>query len=270
MSTQVRPPRAPRSGGGRTLMLLGVLLALAAGTIVIYVVSAAGGSASHTVVVVVAAKDLPASTILSSATTDATHTLISDAFTTKPVNSEFAPANVYVYQNPDRLNADLNDKVIVGQFYAGDILRVDDPRLVKLGEAAVGSLTNRNPAELPKGSVIFPLQADRLDGFVPGDHIDILVTACIVTLSNTGGSSSTACNGVTDLTQTTLQNLYVYAVGKDVLDVVLTHQQALELKFLVEHSKVTVVLRKSGDSDPDNTTAVNGQYIINHFNFGHP
>lgn len=250
-------------------MLLGVLLALAAGTIVIYVVSAATGSASHTVMVVVAAKDLPSSTILSSSTSDTTHTLISDAFTTKPVNSEFAPANVYVYQNPDRLNADLNDKVIIGQFYAGDILRLDDPRLVKLGEAAVGSLTNRNPAELPRGSVIYPFQADKLDGFVPGDHIDILVTACIVNLSSSAGGG-TNCNGITDITQTTLQNLYVYAVGKDVLDVVLTHQQALELKFIAEHGKVTIVLRKSGDSDPDNTTSVNGQYIISHFNFGHP
>ncbi len=260
MATQVRPPRT-RSTGGRTLMLLGVLLALAAGIIVIYVVSTAVGPATHTTTVVVAQENLSASTILSSSTTDTTHTLISTAFAMKQVNADFLQniPDAYVFQSQDQLNQDLTDKVVVGQFFAGDILRKNDPRLVPLGQAAQGSLTNLNPAELPKGSVIFPLSVDKVTGLVPGDHIDILASACLIP------AGQTSCPPANNQTVTTLQDVYVYAVGKDVVDVVLTHQQALELKFLSENTKLLLVLRKPGDTAPAGTGVVDSQYIINHY-----
>jgi hypothetical protein len=259
MATQVRPPRT-RNSGGRTLMLLGVVLALAAGIIVIYVVSTAVGPATHTMTVVVANQNLTANTILSSGTTDATHTLISTAFTTKQVNSDFVPQDAYPFTNQNQLNIDLNDKVVIGQFFAGDILRKDDPRLIALGNAAVGSLTNLNPAELPKGSVIFPFTTDKPIGLVAGDHVDLLVTACIV-----GSAAQSSCPTTQDETQTTLQNLYVYAVTKDNIYLVLTHEQALEVKFLLEHTKITMVLRKPGDDATTPTTIVDGPYIVNKY-----
>lgn len=263
MATQVRPPRT-RSTGGRTLMLLGVLLALAAGIIVIYVVSTAVGPSTHEMTVVVAQENLPASTILSTSTSDTAHTLISAAFATKQVNADFLQniPDAYAFQGQDQLNQFLTDKVVIGQFFAGDILRKDDPRLVQLGQAAKGSLTLVNPSELPKGSVIAGIKlTDCSDscGLVPGDHIDILASWCPVS------ASQPSCPAPNTQSVTTLQDVYVYAVAKGEIDVVLTHQQALELKYLSENTKLSMVLRKPGDTDPAGTTTVDGQTIINHY-----
>jgi hypothetical protein len=240
-------------------MLLGVMLALAAGIIVIYVVSTAVGPATHTTTVVVAQENLSASTILSTSTTDTSHTLISTAFTTKQVNTDFVPQDAYPFQGQSQLAQYLNDKVVVGQFFVGDILRNPDPRLVQLGQAAANSLTLINPAELPAGSVIFPLSVDKVEGLVAGDHVDVLASGCIVP------PGETSCPPANNVTVTTLQNVYVYAVGKDVIDVVLTHQQALELKFIAENSKITLVLRKPGDTNTIATQSIDGQYIISHY-----
>jgi hypothetical protein len=236
-------------------MLLGVILALAAGIIVIYVVSTAVGPTTHEMTVVVAQENLPASTILSVSTSDANHTLISVAFGTKQVNTDFVPTDAYVFQSLTQLNTDLNDHVVVGQFFAGDILRKNDLRLVPLGQAAPGSLANFNPAELPKGSVIMELTAPGQSGLVSGDHVDLLSSWCPT------GTTQSNCPLVVE----TLQDVYVYFVGKGVVDVVLTHQQALELKFLSENTKLTVVLRKPGDDNTVTTAPVDTQYIINHY-----
>lgn len=269
MSTQIRPPRT-RASGGRTLMLLGVLLALAAGAIVIYVVSAAVGPTTHTTTVVVANESLPASTILSNTAGDAQHTLITDAFTTKQVNTDFVPDGAYVYSSVTQLNTDLNDMVVVGQFYKGDILRQKDPRLAALGNTAPGSLTLRNPAQLPKGDVLFPLSVENLQSLnlVAGDHVDLLVTYCIVNGVASGNVSG--CPGANNQDQTTLQNLYVYAVTENVLYVVVSHQDALTLKLITESGKWTIVLRAAGDTDPTNTTVVDGRYIFTHFHYTSP
>ncbi|HEV2235898.1 MAG TPA: hypothetical protein VGR57_04470 [Ktedonobacterales bacterium] len=264
MSAQIRQPRA-RGGGGRTLMLLGVILALAAGILVIYVVTTAGGpTGGHEVTVVVAAKDTTAGTILTaSAATDPSHVLITDAFATKQVNSDFVPQGAYVWVSPSQLNIDLNDDIVTGQFYAGDILRAADPRLAKIGTVSTGSLTFRNPGALPKGSVLYPFKADNLDslGLVSGDHVDVLVTYCGVK-----GVDQTFLNGCA--AQTTLENVYVYAVNKGILYVVLTHQDALTLQLIGQTgAQVTLAIRKPGDTDPANTVPITGQYIYSHFHF---
>jgi Flp pilus assembly protein CpaB len=272
MSAQIRQPRA-RGGGGRTLMLLGVILALAAGIMVIYVVTTFTGPPNHETTVVVAAKDITASTILTASAGDSSHTLITEAFTTKQVNSDFVPTGAYNYISLTQLSIDLNDHVVTGQFYAGDILRAADPRLAKLGSVASGSLTFRNPAALPKGSVLFPLTVENLEtlGLVAGDHVDILVTYVVVS-GNVGGGASGAANASLggQETQTTLENVYVYAVNKGILYVVLTHQDALTMKLLAETGKVTLALRKPGDTDPSNTVPATGSYIYSHFHFVNP
>jgi Flp pilus assembly protein CpaB len=246
-------------------MLLGVILALAAGIMVIYVVSTAGGPQTHEVTVVVAAKDISAGTTLSApgAGSDSAHTLISDAFTTKPVNFEFVPQGAYVYVSPAQLNIDLNDKIVTGQFYAGDILRAADPRLAKLGDVANGSLVFRNPAALPRGSVLYPFKADDLDslGLVPGDHVDVIVTYCGV--KGVDPNFLNACEA-----QTTLENVYVYAVNKGIAYVVLTHQDSLTLQLIAQTAaKVALAVRKPGDTDPANTAPINGAYIYTHFHY---
>ncbi|HEX9414994.1 MAG TPA: hypothetical protein VF916_15935 [Ktedonobacterales bacterium] len=263
MSTQMRQPRT-RGGGGRTLMLLGVLLALAAGIIVIYVVTTAVGPSIRTVTVVVAAKDLTTSTTLTPNTTDATHTAISVAFVTKTVNQDFVPEGAYVYVSPTQLNVDLSDYVVVGQFFAGDILRTNDPRLSKVG-GATGSLTIQHPAQLPVGSVLFPLKVPDLAALalVPGDHVDILVTYCIV--GNTASGNVSGCPSANNESQTTFENLYVYTLESGLIYVVVTHQDALTLKLLSETGSFTLVLRKPGDSGPANTVPIDGKYIFSHF-----
>jgi Flp pilus assembly protein CpaB len=248
-------------------MLLGVLLALAAGMIVIFVVSNTVGNAPHNVMVVQAARELDAGAVLSANNSTAPNVLISQAFVTREMNSDAVPADAYVYQNPDQLKVDLNDEVVVGQFLAGDVLRLNDKRLVKLGQgSSPGSLTLRNPAQLPHGSVLFDIPLDsggsKSWALVPGDHIDILVTYCVSATGNCATPDAA-------ITQTTLQNVYVYWVNTDQAFVVLTHQQALELKYLLETGKVSVVLRSPGDTDSASTAPVTSQYIIGHFHI-HP
>ena len=268
MTVQTKPPRV-RGTGGRTLMLLGVLLALAAGIIVIYVVSSAIGPSSHLTTVVVASENLnPGTELVSSGSSNAEGVPVSTAFSTTQVNAGFVPADAYPFTTMTQLNIDLADQVVVGQFFKGDILRKPDARLVSAGSAAQGSLTLRNPGQLPAGSVIFPMPVDKVEGLVPGDHVDILVTVCIIEINPQSGQQiGGGCNGASDVTQTTLQNVYVYAVGTDVIDLVLTHQQALDLKFLAEHGKITIALRKPGDDAPDATSPVTGPYILNQFKF---
>jgi Flp pilus assembly protein CpaB len=248
-------------------MLLGVILALAAGIMVIYVVTTAGGPVSHETTVVVAAKDITTSTVLSASAGDTSHTLISEAFTTKQVNSDFVPQGAYNFISTSQLNIDLNDEIVTGQFYAGDILRAADPRLAKLGSVAPNSLTFRNPSQFPKGSVLFPLTVENLEnlGLVAGDRVDVLVTYCIV--NNVASGNVSSCPGANNQAQTTLENVYVYAVNKGILYVVLTHQDALTMKLISESGKVTLALRKPGDTDPANTTPATGGYIFSHFHY---
>ncbi|HEV2405596.1 MAG TPA: hypothetical protein VGR88_09095 [Ktedonobacterales bacterium] len=265
MANPSRPPRT-RASGGRTLMLLGVLLALAAGAIVIYIVSSATTTATQTVTVIVATKDIPAGTILSLSPTSPSDMLISTAFEQKTVNADFVPAGAYTFSTTDQLNIDLNDKIIVGTFYGGDILRSNDERLVKLGSGAPGSITNLNPAQLPAGDVITNLALTTGSGgsgtplASTGDTVDVLVSLCFADPTNANAPQK--CE-----TQTTLKNVYVYAVSGSSIDVVLSHQDALVLKFLKENGKLEIVVRKPGDTAADTTTEVDQNYVIKAFGY---
>jgi Flp pilus assembly protein CpaB len=244
-------------------MLLGVLLALAAGTIVIFIVSQATSGGTQVVTVVVAKQDLPAGTILSVDTTDKTHTLIADAFIQKQVSADFVPQNAFAFTTQDALNLELNNKVIVGTFYSGEILRHPDPRLVPLGTGSQNSLTNLNPAQLPAGSVLMVVQFQGPSGGKPiavaGDYVDFVVTECnLPGTKDTGGGCES---------QTTLQNVYVYDVEGSSLIVVLTHQRALLLQYLENTGKGEIVIRKPGDADPANTSAVTGSDIVKAFGY---
>jgi Flp pilus assembly protein CpaB len=238
-------------------MLLGVLLALAAGTIVIFIVSQATTGSTQVVNVVVAKTDLKAGAILSVSTSDPTHTLISDAFITKPVSADFAPANAFTFTTQDALNLELNNKVVVGTFYGGEILRQSDPRLVPLGTGAGGSLANLNPAQLKAGDVIMQIQLSAQSaGIVTGDVVDFVYIEC-----NLPGAQTQGCES-----QTTLKSVYIYSVQGSTVWVVVTHQQVLQLQYLESTGKGQMVIRKPGD-DPTNTTAVTGSDIVKAFGY---
>lgn len=254
-------------------MLLGVLLALAAGAIVIYIVSTAVSAGSQTTTVVAAIKDLPAGSILTVQSTDPSKSYLSikDAFTTKTVTASFVPQNALPYISDEDLNIKLNNQVIVGAFYAGDILRTSDPRLVQLGTGAAGSLTNLNPAQLPKGDVLAQFQVKAGKGNVggkpiaaPGDYVDFVAYACVQPTNADGqNSGSQVCQA-----QTTLQNIYIYTVLSDSIIVVLTHEQSLELLAIDQKaSALEITVRKPGDTEHVTTEAVTDAYIISHFNF---
>lgn len=267
------PSRAPRTraSGGRTLMLLGVLLALAAGTIVIYIVSTATGTTGQMVTVVVAKQNITSGTILTVGPTDPTHNTLSitDAFIAKQVGADFAPANYLPFTSQDQLNVKLNNQVVVGTYYVGDILRSDDfsQRLVALGSGPQGSYTNVNPARLPSNSVLMVLTlngpsngATATKTFAqPGDRIDLVVVACNL---GPGAKDSGGCEA-----QTTMQDLYVYAVTQSQLILVVTHQQAVDLAYLQHVGNLEIVLRKPGDDGTISTNPADNSTIISEFHF---
>jgi Flp pilus assembly protein CpaB len=262
MGAPSRSPR-PRSSGGRTLMLLGVLLALAAGTIVIYIVSQATGSPNSTVQVVVAAKQIPAGTELLAAAggaNSANTMLISDAFVTKNVNSDFAPTDALVFTSQDALNAKLNDYVVVSDIFTGEILRQSDPRLVEVGSVAPGSATLINPGKLPSGDELWPipLSGTGVSFLKAGDVIDLVVTECNLP----GSQDPHGCE-----TQTTLQNVYVYEILSNAVVVVATPQEVLQLKYLQETGKMDYAIRKPGDTNNVATTPVDGASIAQSFKY---
>ncbi|PWT77115.1 MAG: hypothetical protein C5B60_03190 [Chloroflexi bacterium] len=247
-------------------MLLGVLLALLAGVLVIFIVSQATSSAGQTMQVVVAEKDIPANTILTTNATDlANHYLnIQEAFQVKSYPVALVPPNSYIYTTQDSLQVYLDNQVVLTAILQGDVLRNPDARIQKLGSSAVGSLTSINPGQIQSGDVLVgftltnPLGGGR-SFVVAGDYIDILATEC-----NLPGIPS--C-----VTQTTLQNVYVYATFTNSVVVVLDHQKALDLKYLIETGKVDIAIRSpkdGGANGPAVTTApVTPGYISQQFSF---
>lgn len=267
MAAPARPART-RSSGGRTLILLGVLLALAAGAIVIFVVSQYTSAPQQTETVVVSAINIPAGSVLSTSqtgqvgsTSTATYVLISSAFTTKTVNTDFAPANSYVFKSQADLNTYLNNQVVTSDFYAGEILRnAPDPRLTPLGSGAPGSLTSNNPGQIQQGDVLAQIKLGGKAVVVPGDHVDLIVTYCNPNLPNVP-SGAAPCES-----QTTLQNLYIYAVEGDTVYVVVPRQSAVELLYITTNaSNYELAIRKPGDSSTTPTTPVSSSKIISDF-----
>jgi Flp pilus assembly protein CpaB len=263
MQAPVRPNR-PRASGGRTLILLGVLLALAAGAIVIFVVSQYGGSPlASTEMVVVANQDLPAGAVLSTtksgvdATTHITYIPISAAFVTKSVNADFAPKDAYPFKSQSDLTALLNNEVVASNFYAGEILRTNDPRLMAAGSGAPGSLTTLNPGKMSNGQVLAQISLSSKPAVVPGDYVNVLATYCNIP------NKSNKCE-----TQTTLKNVYVYAVSGNTVFVVLSNQDAVNTLYLTTTaSNYELVIRKPGDTTVPTTTPADNGTISQAFNY---
>jgi Flp pilus assembly protein CpaB len=263
MQAPVRPNRA-RASGGRTLILLGVLLALAAGAIVIFVVSSYGGSPlASTEMVVVATQDLTPGGILSTSQNGqasgggVTYIPISTAFVAKSVNTDFAPKDAYIFKSQTELNTLLNGQVVSNSFYAGEILRVNDPRLTPAGAGAPGSLTTTNPGKLANGEVLAQVALTGKAAVVPGDYVNIIATYC--NIPGKGGKCET---------QTTLVNVYVYAVQGNTVFLVLSNQDAVNTLYLTTTaSNYEFVIRKPGDTTVPNTTPADNGTISQGFNY---
>lgn len=262
MQAPVRPNRA-RASGGRTLILLGVLLALAAGAIVIFVVSQYGGSPlASTEMVVVANQDLPPGSVLSTTqngkgANGINYVSISAAFVAKSVNSDFAPKDAYPFKSQSDLNALLNNEVVSSTFYAGEILRTNDPRLLSAGSGAPGSLTTLNPGKLKNGEVLAQVALNSKPAVVPGDYVNVLATYCNIP------SKPGKCE-----TQTTLTNVYIYAVSGNTVFMVLSNQDAVNTLYLTTTaSNYELVIRKPGDTTVPTTTPADNGTTASNFNY---
>jgi Flp pilus assembly protein CpaB len=243
------------------LILLGIVLALATAVLVLFLTNGGGGATLQGGnAIVVASRTLTTGTILSANNDTPPYASVASAFHVEHISASAVPADALAFTGESDLASILNGKIITQSFFAGDILRKSDQRMAELGNGPTHSLVNHNPSALPDGSVLFPLQANGLIA-QEGDHVDVLATLCV------SAAKSASCQ----MTQTTLQNLLIYSVvNQSTLVVVVSHQDALALKLLVETAKIDLVLRKPGDTSVANTHAIDPNWIISHFGFTPP
>lgn len=259
-------PRPRTRGGGTPLILLGIVLAVATAVLVLFLTSNGNVSIAGGTNVVVAARNLDAGTILSATNGTKPFARVGDAFRVQRMSSDAVPGDAYVFANQSDLTNFLNGQIVTSRFLSGDVLRKTDGRIASLGNGPAQSVTNHNVLAMPDGDVLFALHVGDSQGMQvgaqEGDHVDVLATECV---------TSTARNGC-QITQTTLQNLPIYMVGANnaTLFVVVSHQEALVLKLLVETAKIDLVLRRPGDTAPAATQPVDPTWIINHFGFQPP
>jgi len=250
-------------------MLLGVLLALAAGTIVIYIVSTATSTGPQMITVVVAKVDLDPNTILTVTpqknTPTAKYMLISDAFEAKQVPVDVAPENAYKWISELDLETKLNNYVVGQSIYQGDYLRNPDRRLSLLGVCPSGSLTCINPGALKDGQVLFAVDVHGPGGAsakpfaVAGDYVDFIFIECQLP----GSKDPQGCEA-----QTTLKGLLVYAVTESQIIVAVTHQQAVEILYLVSTGAGEMAIRRPSDNtDSVSTLEVDKAYIVKNFGY---
>ncbi len=258
-------PRQRSSGGGFSLIMIGIVLALATAVLVLFLTNNGGAALSGGPTVVVAARTLPTGTVLSATNDSAPYMAVGVAFKLERMPASVVPADAYVFTSQDALASALNGQIITESFFTGDILRHADARLSALGPGPATSLVNHNPAALDPGDVLFALHTGNDEGMQvgaqEGDHVDVLATLCV----------NPNARGGCQVTQTTLQNLLIYAIPTaNTLMVVVSHQDALVLKLLVETARIDLVLRKPGDTTDASTQAVDPAWIMSHFGYVAP
>ncbi len=247
---------------GAFFIILGIIFALLVGIIILKLSENLGKNNANISMtqVITATTNLSTGMVLSSNQSAAPYILISAAVHVTSIPQSSLPPNALIYTSQQQLNDALNNMVVQNTILNGSILRQNDPRLSHSGGPAA-SLANKDPSDLPAGDVlvVLPLTSPAMQiGAVQGDHIDILATACI------GSSGSGSCQ----VAQTTLQNVYVYAVpDSQTLIVALSHQDALNLKILIETTKISIALRKPDDTGHISTTPVSPQTIYSLFGF---
>lgn len=248
---------------GTPLILLGIVLALAVAIIMLYLgKNYVGGVGSQgTVPVVMITQQLSVGTILSNSQDSGQYVLISKVFQVEQVSANAAPHDAYQFTTETDLEKALDGHIVSFPMLANDILRSNDPHMSTVSGPAQ-SLANHNPSALLAGDVLFALPTSAMTSTIAvheGDHIDVLSTACV-----NAATQKDSCQK----TQTTLQDLLVYntpSAGSVV--VVVSHQDALALKSLVENTKLSIVLRKPGDDSTISTQSVDLNWIYAHFGF---
>jgi Flp pilus assembly protein CpaB len=254
----------PRVSGGWPLIILGIVLALATAILVLFLTNSTTSGSRNGIDIIVAARQLDAGAIISSEDDSSPNISINQALKVQRIPEDVIPSGAYHFTTQNDLIKDFKDLVVVDRILEGDVLRKDDPRLIAKGTTTSSkSLANLKPGLFPSGSVLFSLHVSDSNGLQDGDRVDILATAC----SGSTATNSTSTGGC-QLTQTTLQNILIYHVlNPNTLIVVVSHQDALVLKSLIEIARLDYVLRKPGDDTAVTTHAIDPAWIASHFGF---
>jgi pilus assembly protein CpaB len=279
--------------GALALMALGILLAGGASVLVLGIARQAN-EASRSVIpqvyVVMAAREIPDQSQITP-----------DALVVRPFPADFAPAGAIA--TPDEA---------VGKFAVSTIYK---DQIVLQGHVSVAKRQSSLSDRVPVGKVVmwFPMP-DILSGnvgFKPGDRLDILLTLPLsqtqpsTASTDNGGATSGATGGSTApavtaappkssgmSTQTTLQNVEIFALGERVesgvtagptgvaakpsngnqpLALLLDHQDAIIVKYIKDSGGTIDLALRSADEDKIvRTDAVTVDSIAERFRFRIP
>ncbi|WP_291990956.1 Flp pilus assembly protein CpaB [Luteitalea sp.] len=259
--------------GALALLALGILLAGGASVIVLGIARQAG-EASRAVIpqvyVVMAAREIPDQAVVTP-----------DALVVRPFPAEFAPPGAI--SQPEQ---------VVGKFAVGTIYR---DQIVMNGHVTTGRKATSLSDRVPPGRVVVWLPMPDLlagqVGFQPGDRLDILLSLKLVQ-SEVGDTPSNASNSNGMSTQTTLQNVEIFALGEQQqagvkaaeggvsartsastqpLALLVDHQDAIIIKYIKDSGgTIDLALRSSDEERIVRTDAVTVDSIAERFRFRVP
>ena len=259
--------------GALALMALGILLAGAASVIVLGIArqaSEASKTVTPQVYVVMAVREIPDQSVVTP-----------DALVVRPFPAEFAP--VGAISQPEQA---------VGKFAVGTIYR---DQIVMNGHVSTGKRASSMSDKVPPGKVVVWLPVPDLlsgqIGFRPGDRLDILLTLKLIQ-SQLGDDSSKSNVSQGMSTQTTLQNVEIFALGEQVqagvqasgsgvkantssagqpLALLVDHQDAIIIKYIKDSGgTIDFALRSSDEERIVRTDAVTVDSITERFRFRVP
>jgi pilus assembly protein CpaB len=266
--------------GALALMALGILLAGGASVIVLGIARQAG-EASRAVIpqvyVVMAVREIPDQAVVTP-----------DALIVRPFPAEFAPVGAVA--TPEQ---------VVGKFAAGTIY---PDQILMNGHVSTGKKAPSMSDRVPPGRVVIWLPMPELlagqVGFKPGDRLDILLSLQLGQASQGPvgdgplGQSNGASAAMSMSTQTTLQNVEIFAIGEQAqagisagaggvtartsssaqpLALLVDHQDAIIIKYIKDSGgTIDLALRSSDEERIIRTDAVTVDSIAERFRFRVP
>lgn len=259
--------------GALALLALGILLAGGASVIVLGIARQAG-EASRAVIpqvyVVMASREIPDQAVVTP-----------DALVVRPFPAEFAP--------PDAIS---QPELAVGKFAVGTIYR---DQVLMNGHVSTGKKATSLSDRVPPGRVVIWLAMPELlagqVGFEPGDRLDILLSLELVP-QGLGEVPGAAATSIGMSTQTTLQNVEIFAIGEaqqaglkaadggvsartsnsaQPLALLVDHQDAIIIKYIKDSGGIIdLALRSSDEERIIRTDSVTVDSIAERFRFRVP
>jgi pilus assembly protein CpaB len=258
--------------GALALMALGILLAGAASVIVLGIAKQAGEQSKAVipqVYVVMAAREIPDQSVVTP-----------DELVVRPFPAEFAP--VGAISQPEQA---------IGKYAVSTIYR---DQIIMQGHVSTGKRAPSLSDRVPPGKVVVWLPMPDLlagqVGFKPGDRLDLLLSLKLNQSAAVTDSSSAASNGMS--TQTTLQNIEIFAIGEQAqagvqangngvsartsasaqpLALLVDHQDAIIIKYIKDSGgTIDLALRSSDEDRIVRTDAVTVDSVAERFRFRVP